>query len=88
MVIAGVAALTLGTAAVATTSPAEAFGGYHGHGFHGGYGRGFGYGGAALGLGIAGAAIASGAAYDYYHRPYGYYNGYYSPGPYGYRYGY
>jgi hypothetical protein len=85
-VIAGLAALTLGATAIVTTSPAEAFG-YRGGGFHGG--RGFGYGGVALGLGLAGAAIASGAAYDYYHRPYGYYGGYYGPGPYGYRaYGY
>ncbi|WP_246725391.1 hypothetical protein [Beijerinckia sp. L45] len=69
--IAGLTALTLGAGVATTTSSADAQG-FRGDGWHGGYGRHYGGRGAAIGLGIAGAALATGAAYNYYQRPYGY----------------
>jgi hypothetical protein len=61
------AAATLAGAAVASSSPAQAW--------HGGWGWGWGLGGFALG-----AAVGSALAAPYYN-PYGYY-GYYAPYPY------
>lgn len=79
-----VAVVTLAGAAVATTSPADAYwggwhgGGWHGGGWHGG-GWGWGWGGVA-----AGAAVGAALAAPYYG---GYYGGY--PYPYyGYPYPY
>jgi hypothetical protein len=83
LLTAGLAALTLGGGALATTAPATAApfhgggGGWHGGGWHGGgwHGGGFGPGGylaaGVIGLGL-GAALADS------------YGPYYGPGPYAY----
>jgi hypothetical protein len=64
----GLSVLTIGAAAVETTTPASA------RAWHRGYaGRGFGYGGAGLGLGLAAGALAAGAVASTYAYPaYGY----------------
>ncbi len=85
--IGGLAALTLGTAVVETSTPAMAFGrGFHGgYGYRGGWGgRGYGYGFGALAGGLALGAIAAGA-YGAYGPGYGYGYGYpaYGYGAYG-----
>ncbi len=92
-VIAGISALTLGAAAVATPAEAAHFhggGGFHGGGFHGGggwHGGGWhgGYGGwgggYGWGLGALGVGLAAGALASGAYYGYGY------PG-YGYGYGY
>jgi hypothetical protein len=65
------AATSIGTAAIATSSNAEAWG--------------WGWGpGAVVGGVIAGAVVGSAIASRPYYYPYGYYGGYYGPGPYPY----
>ncbi len=84
---AALAALTLGGAAIATATPADArpYGGhwgggyYHGGGWRGGY-RG-GYAGPALVAGLAGLAVGAALTGPHYGYGYGY-----GPGP-GYYYG-
>ena len=63
---AALAALTIGGAVVATTTPADAapFGGWHG-GWHGGYGRGVGPG-VAIGAGLLGLAVGASLAHPAY----------------------
>jgi hypothetical protein len=80
---AGLAALTLGGALVATAVPAQAYpyGGWHGGGWHGG-----GWGpGAAVAAGVLGLAVGAAIADQphYYYGP-----GYYAPPPPAYGYGY
>jgi hypothetical protein len=73
-----VAAASISAAAIAVSSPADAYwrggggwhGGYYGGGWRGGYGPGLGF--------AAGALLGGAIAAPYYYRPYGY--GYY---PYG-----
>ena len=69
------AALTLGGAAVATATPAAAYG------WHGGYRGGWGPG-AAIGAGLAGLVVGAAIA-DHPHYGYGYPGPYYAPGYYG-----
>lgn len=78
---AALAALTIGGAAVATTTPASAapYGGYHG-GYGHGYGRGVGPG-VAIGAGLLGLAVGASLAQPHYAYGPGYYAG---PGYYGY----
>ena len=76
---AALAALTLGGAAIATATPADArpYGGWHGgygHGWHGGGGAGW-----AIGAGLAGLVVGAALA-DRPHYAYG--PGYYGPGAY------
>ena len=68
---AALAALTVGGAIAATTTPAEAAP-WHG-GFHGGYGRGYGPG-VAVGAGLLGLAVGASLAGPHYGP------GYYGPG--------
>jgi hypothetical protein len=77
-----VAAASISAAAIAVSSPADAYW-RGGGGWHGGYGGGWrgGYWGGP-GPFIAGALIGGALAAPYYYRPYGY--GYYPyGGPYG-----
>ena len=77
---AALAALTLGGAAAATATPADAYpyhGGWHGGGWHGG-GAGWAVGAGLLGLAV-GASLAS--PHYYYGPPPAYYAG---PGYWGY----
>jgi hypothetical protein len=84
---AALAALTVGGAVAATTTPADAapfygHGGYYGHGY--GYGRGYGPG-LAVGAGLLGLAVGASLAGPHYYGPppayyagpayYGYYGG-------------
>ncbi len=71
IVTAALAALTLGGAALATATPAAAYG------WHGGY-RGGGWGpGAAIGAGLAGLFVGAAIAdHPHYGYGYGYGNGY------------
>lgn len=77
---AGLAALTLGAASLAATTPAEAYWRHHWHG--GGWHHGGGGLGLALGLGVAGLALGTypGWGYDPYYAPAPYYYG--PPPPY------
>jgi hypothetical protein len=86
ILIAVVAAATIGTTALATSGPADAWGwrgGWGGYGWRGGLGyRGWGYGAAGFAAGaVVGAAIAA----PYYGTYYGYAPTYYAvPSYYGY----
>ncbi len=86
---AALAAMTLGGAALATTTSADAAPyGWHGGGYYGhGYGRGYG-GGVALGAGLLGLAVGASLAHPHYAYGPGYYGPAYYAGPVYYGYGY